>query len=183
MSIIKNIKKYFWKSSLNKGLKKVNRKRQAINLNDARKIGIIYDASDEPRCKSILEFVQLLQGDQKKIKTLGFANFKIIPHYCNTSLSNDFFCIKDLNWCNIPKSKFIDDFLKTEYDLIIDLSPRESLPLSYISIISNAKFKVGRYNEDVNHLDLMIHNKNNKDLKEFIKHTIHYLTILNIKND
>jgi|AntAceMinimDraft_17_1070374.scaffolds.fasta_scaffold03605_4 hypothetical protein len=184
MKFTKKIKNNIGNYFLKKELSKSNRKREMTNLNNAKKIGVLYNASNEKDYKLIYHFVKGLQRNQKIVKALGFVEDSIIPHYCFPKLSFDFFTIKDLNWYHKPSNNFVNDFVKEEYDIIIDFCSEDSFPVQYITVLSKAKFKVGRYGKNHRDIyDMMIETDKEITLEQYIKQVTHYLTILNPKKN
>ncbi len=146
---------------------------------EAENIGILYDASEEKNYILVYTFVRTLMEQQKKVKALGFVNSNIIPHYCHPRLSFDYFTLKDLNWYKKPVGHFVKDFISNEFDMIINLDVNNLNQLTYITGVSIAHFKVGRYldrNKDC--FDLMIDLKEPSSIEILLKEINHYLTIL-----
>ena len=133
---------------LNKNLSKLKRKRIVHNLESAKTIGLLYDATDEQEYAVICELVKNFQNENKIVKALGYLNYNIIPHYCIPKLSFDYFIMKDIGFFYIPNNTFVDDFIKNDFDILIDLSIMDFFPFQYISGMSKAKFKVGRDGEN-----------------------------------
>ena len=164
----------------NKNLTKLKRRRVVHNLESAKTIGLLYDATDEQEYAIICNLVKILQNDNKTVKALGYLNYNIIPHYCIPKLSFDYFIMKDVNFFYIPNNSFVEDFIKNDFDILIDLSVKDFFPFQYIAGMSNAKFKVGR--DGINHskyYDFMLNINEEITLKEYIKQICEYLTILN----
>lgn len=180
MSFIDDIRRtagnYFYK----KDIAKVRRNRNIQNLADAKKIGILYDATDEKTHNIICDFVKYFQENLKVVKAIGYVNYPRLPHYCFPKLSFDYFTKKDLNWYYKPRTERIQDFINEEYDIVIDLSMKDCFPLQYIAGLSHSKFKVGRYGNRYSCVyDFMLDVNENITLEKFIKECIHYLSILN----
>ena len=180
MKLFDNIRvsagQYFFK----KDLAKVIRNKSVINLDEAKSIGLIYNASDEKTHLIVCDFVKYLQDEKKNVKALGYAAYNQLPHYCFPKLSYDYFIKRDLNWYFKPSTLRINDFINTEFDIIIDFSLEEVFPLLYIMALSKAKYKVGRYNEKYAAIfDFMLNVDNTVSLKDFLKEVTHYLNILN----
>ncbi|TSA49937.1 MAG: hypothetical protein D4R43_03060 [Sphingobacteriales bacterium] len=73
----------------------------------------------------------------------------------------------------------VDEFIDRKFDILINVSIKENLPLEYIAALSQASYRVGLY--DPNKLycnDLMIDLKGNKTLQKYIDQVKHYLHIL-----
>ncbi len=146
---------------------------------DADNIGILYDASEEENYHVVYNFVRTLIEQQKKVKALGYVNETIIPHYCHPRLSFDYFTLKDLNWYKKPIGHFVKDFVSNEFDMVINLDVNNLNQLTYITGISAARFKVGRFNDgNKDSFDLMIDLKDPTNIEILLKEINHYLTIL-----
>jgi hypothetical protein len=167
---------YFLKEEL---LKTV-RERKMTNLKEAKKIGVLYTLDDVPEYETVSELVSYLQHDHKEVKALGFVKNKNLVSRFLPKLSYDFFSNKDVNWFFKPLHSRVKDFVDREFDILIDLSMNDSLPLKFISGLSMAHCRVGRFSE-ANRLcyDLMIDLNKPITLNEYIHQIIHYLTVIN----
>jgi hypothetical protein len=163
-----------------KNVSKVVRERRMINLKAVRKIGILYALDDIPIYETISEFVTQLQQDHKDVKALGFVRNKQMISRFLPKLSYDFFSSKDVNWFFKPIHTRVRDFIEKEFDILIDLSMIDSLPLKYISGLSMAHCRIGRFSEkNTICYDLMIDLTSTMSLQDYIKQIIHYLTVIN----
>ena len=174
------IRSVIGKYRLKKDLLGIVRNRKIMNLKEARKIGILYILDDVPDYDRISEFVATLQHDRKEVKALGFVKNKTLISRFLPKLSYDFFSRNDLNFFYKPFHSKIKDFIEKEFDILIDLSVKDSLPLKYISGLSAALCKVGRFSEeDLSCYDLMIDVKKGTGINEYIDQVVHYLSIIN----
>ncbi|MCX6278397.1 MAG: hypothetical protein NT004_09905 [Bacteroidetes bacterium] len=166
---------YFRKENL-----RVERQCQMTNLKDARKIGILYTLDNVPDYELVSQFVAQLQGEHKEVKTLGFVKNKNLVQRFLPKLSFDFFSKRDLTWFYKPIHKQVRDFIEREFDLLIDLSLYDSFPLNYISGLSNALLRVGKFSEENNdYYELMIDLKPSLTSEEYLGQIQHYLTVIN----
>jgi hypothetical protein len=183
VEIFSKIKNAVGQFVLNKELPKVKRERNIINLDDARTIGIIYILKDEQTYNQITQFVKYLQDKQISIKAIGYFDGNIRPIYAIEKLSLDFYDRKDINWYGKPSGNYVNEFLKQEFDILIDLTLVEFFPTKYISALSRAKFKVGKGGKDKEKIfDFMIKLNDDTTLDEYISLVTHYLEIINKKN-
>ena len=156
------------------------RRCQMTNLRDAKKIGILYTLDDVPDYDRVSEFVSLLQGDHKVVKALGFVKNKNLVERFLPKLSYDFFSKRDLTWFYKPIHNQVKDFIEKEFDLLIDLSLHDNFPLKYISGLSKALFRVGKFSEiNAEYYDMMIDMKPTTTSEEYLGQVQHYLTIIN----
>ncbi len=183
MSIIETIKEFVGKQYLAKNLPKIQRQRKIINIDEAKNIGIIYTLENEQTYIQITQLIKTFQDKQITAKAIGFFNGNIRPMYAIERLSLDFYDTKDLNWYGKPSSTYVNDFIKAEFDILIDLSLKENFHSKYIGGSSKARFKVGKGGDfNTKYYDLMIDINNKTTLDEFISLLLHYLSIINNKN-
>ncbi len=184
MEILKKIKHSIARYYLKNKLKKNTRERRLISLKDAKDIGILYLFTNEQDYMAISKLVKLLQDQNKRVKALGFVKQKHLTKRFLPKLSYDFFSQKDINWYGKPSNIFIKDFIEKDFDIIIDMSLQDNYPLQYISAVSKARLKVGRFGENNSDIyDVMIQNKKNTRLDKYINEVYHYLSILKPKNN
>lgn len=163
-----------------KEMKKINRTRKLTNLRVAKKIGILYNLDTVTDYDLISEFVTQLQHDRKEVKALGFVVNKNLISRFLPKLSYDFFSMNDVNWFYKPAKQKLIDFIKNDFDLLIDLDMKDSLPLKYISGLSMSMCRIGRYSEgSTSCYDIMLNIKSSTPVSEFIRQITHYLTIIN----
>lgn len=89
------------------------------NLQDARRIGILYMLEDVPDYERVSEFVTELQHEHKEVKALGFVKNKNLISRFLPKLSFDFFSTKDLTWFYKPVHTTVRDFIEIEFDILI----------------------------------------------------------------
>jgi hypothetical protein len=168
-----------WKK-LTKSLQEAGRERRIVNLRDARRVGVLYILDDIPDYDTVCEFVSMLQHQHKEVKALGFVKNKNLVSRFLPKLSYDFFSRKDVNWFHIPVHPKVKDFIQQPFDILVDLSLKEVLPLKYIAGHSVAHCRVGRFTEEnACCYDLMINAGPGMTVKEFIKQIVHYLSVIN----
>lgn len=159
---------------------KTQRNKKICNLNQAANIGIVYFLPDEETYRKVSQFVKRLQGEGKTVKALGFVDNKSLTGQFLPKLSYDFLYHSGVNWMNKPVSAQAKDFSDTTFDILIDLSMEEHLPLLFITAQSKAGFKTGMQSKlRSRYLDLMISLENGGELDELIKQVYHYLNEIN----
>lgn len=169
------IKKYFHHYFLQKALKLNQHFRKSVNLQEAKEIGILFDATDTDQKQIVENLAKQLKDQNKKTVLLGFYNF---PKPA-INFSFDYFNKKNLNWHLAPIGHTVEGFINRNFDILINLTVKEILPLEYISAMSHAKFRVGPYNSDkIYCYDLMIDTGDKKDLDHLIDQVKHYLHLI-----
>lgn len=127
----------------------------------------------------ISAFVTRMQNEGKQVKALGFVkNKKDIQRYL-PKLSFDYFSPKDINLLGIPHSTYIDDFIKEEFDILIDLSDEPHIANKHIAGISAAKMKVGDSKSIASaYYDVMVSKNEKLGLHDHLNQIYHYLELI-----
>jgi len=141
---------------LDRKIKSLDRKVHACNLDRARHIGIIYNATEYISFEIIRDLVRQLSENAERVIVLGYVDSKnLIDNYLYRK-GFDFFSKSDLNWYYKPISAVAMQFMNEQFDLLLDLSLDSHFPIRYITSLSPASFKAGRYSTDDESLDFMI---------------------------
>jgi len=180
--MFKKIKTWFAGSFLKKELLGNPRKvlQNKFNFHGVRTVGMLFDASNPEDYELVKRYVVYLREHAKKVKVMGYFSKKQIPALTYSKLEYDFFSAKETNWFGKPTTHIIDNFIEEEYDLLIDLNIHDHFSLKYITALSKAKFKVGKYKEeDESIYDMMIDADNTQTLKYFLRQIDTYITMLN----
>ena len=146
-------------------------KRSSVFLDNAKTIGVLFDATLIDDRNTVQEFINTLKKGSKKVKAFGFFNKKLK----STDYPFKHFDKKQLDWVHRPKSGEANVFANEPFDLLINLSKKTTLPLDYIAAHSKAKFRVGPFTENIFCYDLMIEHNEKKGLDDFLKQVLHYL--------
>jgi len=149
-------KTFIGRKVLIRKLKHLKRVTKVCNINDARNIGIIFNATNMASFEIIRNFIKSLSGKKVKVNALGYVHSKkLIDHYLYRK-GFDFFTKGNLNWFNKPVKDTVENFIKKPFDILINLYLEEYYPIQYIVALSASTFKVGKYFDEPNYLDFMI---------------------------
>jgi hypothetical protein len=161
-----------------------DRRPIARNIGLARKVAIVYMVEDEAAHNHVRNYVKRLKEEHgiSNVMALGYSDQKVMPHYLHAKLNFEAICQKDLNWYRIPQGNTVQNFVAEEYEIIIDLTLEDRLPIQYIVAKSRARFKVGRWSESNKRiLDMMIDMAGSRSLPQLIQQVHHYLLMVNSK--
>lgn len=161
------IKRYALKKHLS--AKAVERDRQVVSLRNAKNIGMICEITDEDSYKDIFAVFSKLQTISK-VQMVGYIDENAVPFYCLEQLAADYFCRKNLNWFGKPDMVQIDDFVNTEFDILLDFTKGSHAPIHYMLTLTKATFVVGGNPANRDYYDLLIEGEDlsNKKLLENI---------------
>ena len=183
MKLYGKVRSALGRYSFKKELKKINNVHETVGFDEAKKIGILYDATEESDYEVVKEYVKRIRAEYKKdILAMGFVEKKKLPHSQFAQYGFDFFCLKDLDFRMIPNDPIVTNFINERFDILIHLQIQPCFPLQYIASLSQARFRVGRYKKNhVASYDMMINMKGNPGIKQVIEETEHFLRKLNTK--
>lgn len=155
------------------------RKKQLYNFQTASSAGILFDAGDIASFKDIKEFSKFLKSKNINNRLLGYIESKEVPDEMVLWDDCDIVSINEIDWLLKPKTEAALNFMDTEFNILFDLSLNHYFTMCYISKLSSANFKVGRYTDDDNDFDFMIDIKKNPRVDYFIEQIKNYISILN----
>ena len=182
MQFIEKFKQEVGKWVFQRELKINKRTKEICNLKEAKSIGILYDATKEEQIKTIQPFVSYFFNLKKEVKALGYVKSKQLSYCHIPKLQYDFFYKKDLNWFYKPQNYIINNFIKKEYDILINLCDSSVIPIKYLVASSVAHFKIGIYEENYEIYDLMISLKKDKSMEKLMYEIKHYINLINKKD-
>src|SRR6185436_6813819 len=128
-------------------VKSLKRKPEVVGFSEAKKIGLLYDATDQYSFEVVKAYVKNVRNQQKDILALGYVDKKELPQNQFAQFGIDFFTRKHLNWQMIPHTTIVKNFINEQFDILINLNNGKCFPLQYIAAVSHAKFRVGRFDK------------------------------------
>jgi hypothetical protein len=172
------IARFFLKKKLNFSSKR--KITEHFNFNDVKSVGIVFSADNALQIETVRKYMDALGNKGKQVKAICFYKAKQLPILSGSSLLIDFVLPKEVNFMGVPGPSFVNGFIENEFDLLIDLDINEVFPVEYVSAMSKAFFKVGKYSKN-NELifDLMIEMDSDKDLNYFMEQINVYLKMIN----
>ena len=175
----------FYKLSREVKSSKKKRSPKVSNFQSATKVGIIYRGVDEKHHDVVKRFVNHLKQEEgiRHIMALAYYEEKQTPFYLQSKLNFDYISRKDVNWYGKPSGTTVRNFEEEQYDILIDLTLKPCLPLMFVLLNSNARFKVGKYSLKYQEAYDMMINIEKDSLKELIEQVNYYLTIINRKEE
>jgi hypothetical protein len=183
MILNKNIRAWIGSNRFLKEMRKVDRKREVISFEDADTIGILYDATDERDSDTIKNYVKNVRLNFKKeIFAIGYVDKNAVGKTQYAQVGLDFFTKKDLNFSMKPSNNIINNFINEEFDILINLNSGKCYPLKYISAMSRARFRVGRFSSSNSiYFDMMVKLSGDPPLKIVIDEIEHFLRLIKRK--
>lgn len=169
------VRRYFFR----KEMKKRRFPKRVTGLQEARTIGILYDASEQEAYRQVISLAKKLNDEGKKVWTMGFYRQKHRPSHLMERLQDSFCHRADFGWNLKLKSTVLNVFVNKGFDILVDLSSSDLFLMKFLAAYSHASYKIGKYHSDMVDLyDLMIESEKPLSIKEMIDHSIHYLKLI-----
>jgi hypothetical protein len=158
--------------------------RRSIPFDKAKSIGIIYDSTEESSFEHVKKYVKEMREQfQKDVLALGYYDNTELPPMRFAKLGLDFFTRKDLNFFYKPVSAVVKNFIHREFDILIDLHTGNGIPFRYVTALSKAKFKIGKYDKTaIRFYDFMVCTGDVITVPQFIQQVNAYLHQLKNEN-
>lgn len=166
MDLILKVRRRFFKKNMATNLPPNPTTRKVTNLENAKSVGILFDATDPENRQTVADFAAKLARSGKKARLLGFVNLpeKKAP----TDLPFVHFNKKTVNWYGRPVGEKAEAFCKEKFDLLLCLFSGENRPLEWLAARSSARMKAGGSLHFYKNLDMTIEIAPGKELSELI---------------
>ena len=177
MRIGKNWLDQLYDRSLRKQLKLQSRQQAPVGYQQATSIGILTDTQDLETLETVKKFVHAQK--KRQVKVLAYFNDK----EAHPNFPFAYFGNRDVNLISKPKGSEVEQFMAQPFDILFNLCLEENLMLGYIAALSNAKMRIGPYQEKTDYYDLMIDIPKGKGIKYFIEQAEQILANINSEHE
>ena len=171
MDALYGMRKKWHQRVLNRYLQQPQIRHHSINFNTARKIGILFEGTELAQREPVIAFSEKLKALQKSVKLLAYIDNRLDAEGFVFKSFNR----KELDWLLRPRSEEALEFMNTSFDILINFSLKEHLPLEYLAACSKAHFRVGPFTAHTYCYELMIDLPAGKGLPAFIEQVEIYL--------
>lgn len=180
MNIFQTLKKQIGRMQLRADTHNLQREKAFLGLDKIHTVGIAFVYTDQEEFELLRKYIAYLREMKKKVKAVGLYTTKKEPQIHYSKVDFDFYGKSDLDWLGRPKSHIVRNFIDEPWDMFIDLNTGNSFTLYAIAALSQARFKVGRFEENGEHIhDLLIDSPPDKGLKYFLRQIDTYLQKIN----
>ena len=136
---------------------------------------LFFDSDSAQQNLPIRQLVKELRAEGKRVTAWGYINQKeIVP----TTLP-DFFVFGKGQvdfWEKPQQFEVLNHFIDKHYDILLDITANDSLPMRYLSMLAPADFRAGRQTDSKPYRnDLMITLPEDKDQVFLFDQLLHYL--------
>lgn len=179
--MLDKVKQVYGDFQLKRESSQLERNRKDPDIHGPVKIGILYDATVKEDFMMVREFFRDLKECGKYPVSLGYIDFKEpLSFHPLARPEADYFLKSQLNWFQKPACPVVDNFIKEPFDILINLTLKDTYPLDYIAALSRAGVKVGRANSAVSFCyDMSFFLEEGSDLQSFAYIIVHYLNQIN----
>jgi hypothetical protein len=161
---IKLIEKYAYRK-LHQKVSAIDRRVKLPHPESIRKVAVLW----QPEQKEAYRFLR----DHFSHALVIFRNICVYSHNPAVEAGNNTITL------GFPKKGFAEDFLNTEFDLLLNIALEQNLLLDYLTALSRARFKVGWSPNEHNFYDLNINIKGKHDALYLASQQIFYIRQLN----
>lgn len=160
--------------------KPVQRKVQTTPFAQMKSIGVIYKhLEDQDQLKLINKFIKYLSEFKIEVHVLVYVDKKELPVDLTSKLRLDYISHKELNWKAFPQTTSAENFINSEFDLLLDFSTTSSFPIEVIMRSSKSKLKMGleelKYSDA---FDINLSLGNDVKLRYLLQQMDHYIQLL-----
>jgi hypothetical protein len=184
MELLRNLRIRAGKATLSGRMARITRKPYYIDFFHIKTIGIVWDASKTEDFILLSRFYQKMAEQNKEVKIFGYFPGKEFPD--KYTAVRFLTCIKrkEVNFFYCPVHPDTESFIKTKFDVLIDINFRENFPLHYVTSLSQAGLKVGLADSkpESSPFDLMISMKNPVNIEKYLEQVLYYLDMINSEN-
>lgn len=171
MQFLRNIQTHLF-SFYRRFKKSATKQHVPVSLQNAKKIGILFDAENSAENATIVAFSEKLKSASKDVQLLGFVSERAF----GSSYPFPFFTSKDLSWYGKPGGGTCGYFMHFPFDMLITFSNVSIPTLDYISSQSSAKFRIGFcQQENLKDFDVILLPQKQKTFAGFINSIELYL--------
>lgn len=166
---------------LRKRAGKLKRRRNFINIDDARSIGILWDIINPDDLMPISDFILKMGERGIRVDVLAFFSGKVLPDRLTAIRYLTCLRREDYSFVYLPKTAEAEKFIMSDYDILIEISYRDFLPIRYVSSLSRATMKIapettGSLSGD-NH-ELLIQTGREQNVREYLNQVVVYLEMI-----
>ncbi len=168
---------------LNKQLNEVHRNLVNKSFEELESILFFFDCTSEEKYREFERIYRYCKEQGKNIRAVGYTNMKQQAHYCTPRINFEYVLTSHYNSMGIPNQGWVDELLKTEYDVLIDLSHNIHNSFQWLIALSKSHCKVGASDIKCMPLyDISIDTDNDLSQRYLMQQAIIYLNMLKNKN-
>ncbi len=177
--VIRRIGHFFAGRNLKRELLNRRIQRETVTFAEAKTIGVLFTAHSDEDIETAFKYISDLEQQGKSVEYIGYIGIKDYLKRTKGQERNPHYIFdRDFDFFHRPKRGLIQKFYKSNFDLLISLNYTNQFSLNYISSLSSARMRIGKfYMGTVNAYDFMIDDKG-ESMTSYINQLNHYLQLL-----
>jgi len=178
------IKNSIFNNRLKKQLETFSRNVANKSFDELESILFFFDCTSEEKYREFEKIYNYCKEQGKSIRAIGFTNMKQQAHYCTPRINFEYVLTSHYNSMGVPTASFVDELIKKDYDVLIDLSHCMHKSFQWLIALSRSNCKVGA--SDVNCMslyDVTIDTVNDRSQRYLMQQAIIYLNMLKNKTN
>ncbi len=181
MELFRRLRVRAGSSILSGKLARFKRKPHYTNFYHIKTICLVWDASNPEDFIILTRFQQKMAELSKEVTIFGYYPLNGFPNQYTAIRHLTCLKKKEVNFFYLPVNKESESFVKTKFDVLIDINFKKHFPLVYITSLSQAGLKVGLTcaKPITSPLDVMISMKSPVNIERFLEHVLFYLEMIN----
>ncbi len=154
MNIFEKINRLIFNRRAKSFLQNFPREKRFVNYDNAKTILLLFESDYSEKNPRIRRIIRSMANDGKKVMAWGFVDKKEIT----TAILPDFRILhhKDTDFLGKPTATFMHELEELHFDLLLDLTLNEVVPLQYISLYSNVFCKAGIKKNNLRMYDFIV---------------------------
>jgi len=166
------LKEFFLKKRIQGALKRNKAPRQTLNYADARKIGLLFLLENGNGHDALNRFVRRIKTEGKQVEALTLMGEK---HGNPYKFNYNFITSDQLSFLGALESESAQNFIESKFDYLYCISQQESLIFDYILATSQAKCRIGQFQEGkADFYEMMVHEEAQGSVKKILETMLHY---------
>ncbi|MFI3296844.1 MAG: hypothetical protein R3Y59_04355 [bacterium] len=144
------LKRFFF----NRERKQINLQSQFESWDNIKSVLILFKSEYTEKNSVVKELISYVQSQGKQVVTFTYVDKK----HSDTATLENYIVIdrSTVNWLGVPYKTRFAAKLNEKYDVVIDLTPDECLPLMYLLIWAKSSFRCSKRRDLYNLHDFMI---------------------------
>lgn len=181
--MFEKLKHDFFEKRLSREMKNIQRKVENKSFEELDTILFFFDCTSEEKYREFERIYDYCKGQGKNVRAIGFTNMKQQAHFCAPRINFEYVLTSHYNSMGIPNQGWVGELLKSEYDVLIDLSHCMHHSFQWLIALSRCHCKVGPADVKCESFyDITIDTENDSTQRYLMQQAIIYLNMLKNKN-
>ena len=152
--MIEKLDRYKFRKESERYIQQQTRDRHFVTYKSAKTVMLLFQSDVNEENVAIKALMKQLVADGKKVVAWGFVDKKevVSPILSDLRILNK----KNVDFFQRPQQAFMRELEGMRFDLLLDISVKEILPLRYLGLYANAYFKAGTRSSDPQIYDFVL---------------------------